>query len=222
MTGKFSWRDGRRVRCMVVLMAALALLACSRTVTVKVPPRVDLKGFATIGVVDFAARPPGELAGEATQRLLGQLQAAQPGARFLELGSREQVLREVGRSELDYRAVRAIGERYGVAAVLSGSVEVSEPRPDLALSPNLASVSAQAKIDGKMSAKLWESASGATVWTNSSWGSWSVGRVSIAGNGAASADFRHPQEQSNEIVMALIKALCGDFWPTYERRQASE
>jgi hypothetical protein len=209
----------RSLRLPLLLVAGLILMACARTVTVTVPPRVDLDTLPTIGVIDFAAQPPGELTQEATQKFLGNLQAAQPGVRLLELGSREQVLREVGHTELDFQAIRAIGAHYGVAAVLSGTVELSEPRPDLKISPNLTSVTAQAKIDGKMSAKLWETAGGATVWTNSSWGNWAVGGVSIANGGAASAGFRHPREKRNEVLMALIKALNGDFWPTYEKRR---
>jgi hypothetical protein len=209
----------RSLRLPLLLVAGLILMACARTVTVTVPPRVDLDTLPTIGVIDFAAQSPGELTQEATQKFLGNLQAAQPGVRLLELGSREQVLREVGHTELDFQAIRAIGAHYGVAAVLSGTVELSEPRPDLKISPNLTSVTAQAKIDGKMSAKLWETAGGATVWTNSSWGNWAVGGVSIANGGAASAGFRHPREKRNEVLMALIKALNGDFWPTYEKRR---
>lgn len=209
----------RSLRLPMLLVAGLTLLACARTVTVTVPPRVDLNTLPVIGVIDFAAQPPGELEHEATQKFLGNLQAAQPGVRLLELGSREEVLREVGRAELDFQAIRAIGANYGVAGVLSGTVELSEPRPDLKLSPNLTSVTTQAKIDGKMSAKLWETASGATVWTNSSWGNWSIGGVNITNGGAASAGFRHPREKRNEILMALIKALNGDFWPTYEKRR---
>jgi hypothetical protein len=209
----------RSLRLPLLLVAGLILMACARTVTVTVPPRVDLDTLPTIGVIDFAAQPPGELTQEATQKFLGNLQAAQPGVRLLELGSREQVLREVGHTELDFQAIRAIGAHYGVAAVLSGTVELSEPRPDLKISPNLTSVTAQAKIDGKMSAKLWETAGGATVWTNSSWGNWAVGGVSIANGGAASAGFRHPREKRNEVLMVLIKALNGDFWPTYEKRR---
>jgi len=203
----------------MLLVASLVLLACTRTVTVTLPPRVDLNTVSTIGVIDFHAQPPGELGQEATQKFLGNLQAAQPGVRLLELGSREAVLREVGRAELDFQAVRDIGARYGVAAVLSGTVELSEPRPDFKVSPNLTSVTAQAKIDGKMSAKLWETASGATIWTNSSWGDWSVGGVSISNGGTASAGFRNPREKRNEVLMALIKALNGDFWPTYQKRR---
>jgi hypothetical protein len=161
-------------------------MACARTVTVTVPPRVDLDTLPTIGVIDFAAQPPGELTQEATQKFLGNLQAAQPGVRLLELGSRDQVLREVGRTELDFQAIRAIGAHYGVAAVLSGAVELSEPRPDLKISPNLTSVTAQAKIDGKMSAKLWETAGAPSDQLLV--GELVRRRVSITDGGTASAD----------------------------------
>jgi len=207
---------------LILLGCVLFLPACAETVTVTVPPRVDLKAFPTIGVIDFEALSPGELEQEATQKFLGNLQGAQPGVRLLELGRRQEVLRQIGRSELDYQAIRALGEKFGVAGVLSGTIEMSEPRPDLKIAPSLTSVSAQAKIDGKMSAKLWETASGATVWTNSSWGSWSVGGVSLSGAGMPRADFSNPREKRNEILMALVKALNGDFWPTYEKRRVQD
>jgi hypothetical protein len=43
--------------------------------------------------------------------------------------------------------------------------------------------------------------------------------VSITNGGGASAGFRHPREKQNEILMSLIKALNGDFWPSYEKRR---
>lgn len=203
-------------------VAALAFFGCAETITVTVPPRVDLKAFPTVGVIEFAAQPPGTLGADATQKFLANTAAAQPGLRLLELGSRERVLKEVGRSELDHQAIKAIGQKYGVAAILSGTAELSEPRPDLSISPNLTSVTAQAKIDGKMSAKLWEAADGATVWTNSSWGSWRVAGLSIAEGGATGAVFRHPGEQRGKILMELVEALNGDFWPTYEKRKVAD
>jgi len=206
----------------VLLLGGLSLAACSKTVTVVVPPRVDLHAMQTVGVIDFAAQPPGDLTQEATQKFLGNLQAAQPGVRLLELGSREKVLHEIGRSDLDYQAIREIGAHYGIQALLSGTVELSEPRPDLKISPTLTAMTAQAKIDGKMSAKLWETSSGATVWTNSSWGDWAVGGVSITDRGTANVGYQDPREKRGEILMALIKALNGDFWPTYAKRKVEQ
>src|ERR1041384_7814415 len=61
---------------------------CSSTVLVSVPPRVDLKGYGTLGVVDFTSNSGGAGGARATQQLQEQIQAAQPGTRVIELGSR--------------------------------------------------------------------------------------------------------------------------------------
>jgi hypothetical protein len=207
---------------LLLLATALTLCGCAKTITVTVPPRVDLKAFSTIGLIEFDAQPPGELGPDATQKFLGNLQAAQPGVRVLELGSRDKVLYEVGMTDLDSLAVRAIGEKYGVEAVLSGSVELSEIQPDVRISSDLSALTAQVKIGGKMSGKLWESANGATIWTNSSWGSWSVAKINLAEGGTGSFSYRNPSEKRNQILMSLVRALNGDFWSTYETRKVEE
>jgi hypothetical protein len=215
-------RTARLNSPLLLLATALTLCGCAETITVTVPPRVDLKAFPTIGLIEFDAQPPGELGPDATQMFLGNLQAAQPGVRVLELGSRDKVLHEVGMVDLDPLAIRAIGEKYGVAAVLSGSVELSEVQPGIKLSSDLSALKAEAKIGGKMSGKLWDSANGATIWTNSSWGSWPVARMSLTEGGAGSFSYRNPSEKRNQILMSLIKALNGDFWSTYETRKVKE
>lgn len=207
---------------VLLLLLTMALFGCTRTVTVTVPPRVDLNAYPAIGVLGFTAQPAGELGEDATQKFLGNLQAAQPGVRLLELGSVEQVLAAVGHQELDFQAIRAIGRKYEVAAVLTGTVELSDIRPDIRLSPNLTAATAQAKVDGKMSSKLWETASGATVWTNSSWGSWQVAGITLSNGGATNVGYRHPKEKHDQILMALVRALNGEFWPTYEKRRIQD
>jgi hypothetical protein len=215
-------RTARLNSPLLLLATALTLCGCAKTITVTVPPRVDLRSFSPIGLVEFDAQPPGELGPEATQMFLGNLQAAQPGVQVLELGSRDKVLHEVGMADLDPLAIRAIGAKYRVAAVLSGSVELSEIQPGVKLSSDLSAVKAAVKISGKMRGKLWDSANGATVWTNSSWGSWSVAKISLTEGGVGSFSYRDPSEKRNQIFMSLIKALTGDFWSTYETRQVKE
>jgi len=196
----------------------LLLVACARTVTVALPPQVELAPYPTIGVIEFAAEP-GELGAAATQKFIGNLHAAQPGLRFLELGRRRELLREVGGADLDYRAIRAIGEKYRVAAVMTGTVELSEVRPDLTVAANLASISAKAKVDGRMSAKLWETTSGATAWSNSSWGvgPWRALLSAKAGwSKAASAiprssrtRFSWPWSRPQRRILAALRAAEG-------------
>ena len=217
-----SRQRARLIPPLLLLATALTLCGCAKTITVTVPPRVDLKAFPTIGLIEFDAQPPGELGPDATQMFLGNLQAAQPGVRVLELGSRDKVLREVGMADLDSLAIRTIGEKYGVAAVLSGSVELSEVQTDAKLSSDLSALTAQAKIGGKMKGKLWDSANGATIWTNSSWGSWPVAKISLTEGGAGSISYRNLSEKRNQILMSLITALNGDFWSTYETRKVKE
>src|SRR5262249_43077799 len=84
-----------------ILLAFLLMSGCSSTVLVTVPPRADLKGYGTLGVVDFTSNSGGAAGARATQQLQEQIQAAQPGTRFIELGSRDTVLAAVGRNQLD-------------------------------------------------------------------------------------------------------------------------
>lgn len=215
-------RTARLKSALLLLATVLALWGCAKTITVTVPPRVDLKAFPIIGLIEFDAQPPGELGPDATQKFLGNLQAAQPGVRVLELGSRGKVLHEVRMTDLDALAIRAIGEKYGVEAVLSGSVELSEIQPDVKLYSDLSALTAQVKIGGKMCGKLWDSANGATIWSNSSWGSWSVAKINLVEGGAGSFSYRDPSEKRNQILMSLVRALNGDFWSTYETRKVEE
>src|SRR5690348_5312713 len=107
----------RHIAGITMLGLLVALAACSsNTVLVPVPPRMDLKRYGALGIVEFASNEPGS-AGQATRRFQEQVQAAQPGTPFLELGNRETVLAAVGARELDAAALRKIGQKYGVRAL---------------------------------------------------------------------------------------------------------
>ena len=105
--------------------AVLALLAavtwgCSHThtVLVSVPPRVDLKPYGTIGIVEFSANGERALGAQATRQFQEQVQEAQPGTRFLELGNRDAVLAGIGARDFNPESLRRIGEKYRVNAVV--------------------------------------------------------------------------------------------------------
>lgn len=213
----------QRLRLSALAVVVLALAGCARTVTVTLPPRVDLANYPAIGLVEFTSRPP-RLGADATRKFIDNLHGAQPGIRILELGSQTTVLKEAGYEELDFKAIKAIGDQFGVAAVITGTVELSEPQSDVKFATDLKALSAnvKAKVDGRMSAKLWETASGATTWSNSSWGSWTVGGLSLGSNGSVSGGYNYPREKQDQILMALVRALNGEFWPSYEKRKVAE
>jgi hypothetical protein len=211
----------RGARLAMILIPLLALAGCGgKTVTETVSPRVDLKMFPVIGLLEFAGTPA-DLGPDSTQKFMSRIQASQPGLRILELGTMAQALEAVGHAELTPEAIKAIGKRFGVEAVFTGTVSFSELRPDIKFAPTLTSLSAQAKIDGKMGARLWDTANGATIWTNSSWGTWQVAGVSLSSLGASGVTIKTPAEQRDMILMELIRALDHDFWPTYVTRKVS-
>ena len=202
-----------------ILLAFFLLSACSSTVLVTVPPRVDLKGYGTLGVVDFTSNSSGAVGARATQQLQEQIQSAQPGTRFIDLGSREAVLAAVGRNQLDADAAKRIGKRYGVDAVFLGEIAYSDPKTDVRVN-DLAKLDAglRTEVKGDISARLVETASGASVWSNSGWVRRQVGRVNVSEQGiSGSMTKSDPRE---EMVPALVYQLTHDFRSTTERRPA--
>lgn len=89
----------------VVMLSLLAvLLGCSHTVLVTVPPRMDLRNYGTLGIVEFASNSDQAINAYATHQFQEHVQGAYPGTPILELGPREAVLESVGatRSRADY------------------------------------------------------------------------------------------------------------------------
>ena len=199
-----------------ILLAFFLVSGCSSTVLVTVPPRVDLKGYGTLGVVDFTSNY-GLGSARAAQQLQEQIQSAQPGTRFIELGSRETVLAAVGRNQLDADAAKRIGKKYGVDAVFLGEIAYSDPKTDIRVN-DLAKLDAglRTEVKGDISARLVETASGASVWSNSGWVRRQVGRVNVSEQGISGSMTR--SDPREEMVPALVYQITHDFRPTIERQ----
>src|SRR6266850_3134392 len=158
---------------------SLAMLwGCSSTVLVPVPPRVDLKSYGTLGIVEFGSNSERGINARATRQFQEQIQAAQPGTRFVELGSREELLAAFGGRQLDPAALKKIGEKYGVAAVFLGDIAYSEPRMDVKISDVYKlEGGVRAEVRGEISSRLMETGTGASVWSNSAWVRKQIGSV---------------------------------------------
>jgi hypothetical protein len=163
------------------LMIGLTLLAglaagCSsstRTVRVAVPPRVDLHGYRSVGLVTFTASADGSSADVermATDSFLREIQEAQPGIRVLELGREANVLASVHRSTWDAQTLRAVKESNGVEAILLGRVEITKAKPRVHVSASSIwkALDVHQDVNATMTARLLETDSAATMWTDSS------------------------------------------------------
>jgi hypothetical protein len=202
-----------------IVVAAL-LSACSRTVMVPVPPRMDLKGYGTVGIVDFNSNSERAISARATRQFQEQVQAAQPGTRFVELGERQQLLAAVGARQLDALSLRKIGEKYGVSAVFVGDIAYSEPRVDVKVT-DMAKLEGgvRAEMRGDISARLLETASGASVWSTSGWARRQVGSLKLSADYGVSGGMSQANPRE-EMVPTLVYEITHDFRPTYMRQPA--
>lgn len=202
----------------VGLLALLA--ACAKTVLVPVPPRVDLARYSTLGIVEFTTNYDRAYGARAAQKLQEQIQAAQPGTRFIELGDQDALLAAVGARQLDPAALRRIGEKYGVAALFVGDLKYSEPTVDVRVTDATkmqGSVRTEVKAD--ISSRLLETASGASVWTRSAWVRRQLADVKLSAERGVSGGVRdsNPREA---MAVALVQQITQDFRPTSVRRPA--
>jgi hypothetical protein len=204
---------------LVLLAAVLCGCSGSRTVVVPVPPRVDLKPYGTIGIVDFSSNAERATSVHATRQFQEQVQEAQPGTRFLELGTRDVVLSAVGARELDPATLRKIGQMYKVNAVFLGDVVYSEPTTDIKLSDiSRLQGGMRTELRGDMSTRLFETATGASVWARSAWAKRQLSnfRVSAEQGVTGSVSKTNPRE---DMVPSLVFQLTHDFRPSTARER---
>ena len=210
----------KRLHLIIMLLAAaIVVFGCSKRVTVEIPPRVDLHSFDVIGIVAFDSEAEGTLPSFATQRFIETMQRAQPGVLVLELGSAEELKEALGLDKLDFAAMQAIREQYGVEAVILGDLEVSDMRPNLDLSNMISSMSLSAEVDAALSSRMFETRRGATVWTSSTRRTDTVAHVGTNGNGSIRFDAKDPERAYGTLVDALVFDITRDFRVTYVTRK---
>jgi hypothetical protein len=209
-------------RYVASLLAALATLpGCSSTVVVSVPPRMELRSYGPLGVVQFASNSDGAIDVLATRQFQEQVQAAQPGTRLIELGSRQALLGAVGAAQLDADAARKIGAKFGVAAIFLGEIVYAEPTADVKVT-DLARLdgAVRTEIRGDISARLIEAASGASVWSSSAWARRQIGGVRVSADQGISASVSTKADPRRDMVPALVYQLTHDFRPSSVRQPA--
>ena len=207
------------VGVLVFFIGFLIIGGCSHTEKVVIPPKMDLRSYGTVGIIDFSSRADRELRQYVTQEYIQSLQSAQPGVRILELGEKDQVLKKVGMATLDTAAINAIGHVYHVDVLISGQLSVSEPKPNFRLSTTWQSMQAGADIEASLVMKLWETGSGVTLWTKSSRRTESVARLNADTGGNIGFGASDPKDAYAKLVPNLVYANTTDFRSRYEYRR---
>lgn len=210
----------RTYAAFVILLALVVQWGCSRTILVPVPPRMDLKSYGTLGIIEFASNSDPAISNYATQQFQEHVQGAYPGTPILELGNRETVLAAVGATQFDPDAITKIGKKYGVTAVFLGDLVYSEPKTDIRVTDiKRLEGGVRTEIRGDMSTKLMETQSGASVWSSSTWEKRQIGSVSLSTRRGVSATVGDSNPRK-DMVPALILHLTQDFRPKLVRQRA--
>lgn len=205
-----------------VLITTLLAACGGKKITVEVPPKIDLTSLGTIGVVAFDVESEEPLPGDLTLKVIQYLQSAQPGVPILELGNQTNLLREVGYDTLDTAAVKAIGKKYGVDTLLSGTLEVTRSQPDIKFGQDFASMSASSYVRGNFNARLRQTRSGATIWSNGAHGKWKLVGVDLSSGNIPSVDMNNAEDKYKKMLQELARVGTADFRKTYETREVQE
>jgi hypothetical protein len=210
----------RTYAAFVILLTLAVQSGCSSTILVPVPPRMDLKSYGTLGIIEFASNSDPAISNYATQQFQEHVQGAYPGTPILELGNRETVLAAVGATQFDADAITKIGKKYGVTAVFLGDLVYSDPKTDIRVTDiNRLEGGIRTEIRGDISTKLMETQSGASVWSSSTWEKRQIGSVSLSTRRGVSATVGDSNPRK-DMVPALILHLTQDFRPKLVRQRA--
>lgn len=210
----------RSYPALVMLLSLVVQWGCSHTVLVPVSPRMDLKNYGTLGIVQFASNSDPAINSYATQQFQKQVQGAYPGTAILELGNREAVLAAVGASQLDAEAITKIGQKYGVSAVFLGDIAYSGPTTNFRIGDiTKLNGGVRSEVRGDLFTKLMETKSGASVWSSTAWATRQIGRVSLSARHGVNATVGDDNPRK-AMVPVLIFHVTEDFRPKFVRQRA--
>ena len=212
-----------RQRIGFFIVVPLLLLGCSSTQTMRVgvPPRVDLRQYPAVGLVTFSSSgADAELERLSTQRFLQAVQEAQPGTHVVELGPETQVLASVHGRSWDAATLRAIKEAHGVDANVLGRLDVQKARPNVEFSSSsiFKALDVRADVKASLTARMVETASAATTWTDSSQLTTNVASANMNNRGRGTFGVRDPQDAYAGMVDHLVCDITDAFRVHYVTR----
>ena len=201
---------------VLVVAALLALVACGPKVML--PPKVNLRDYEVIGIIQFESTNEGGIGSYATREFMEAARRDQGMVRIVELGTEADLLAEVNRPWLDQTAFKQIGEKYSVRTVIVGELVISNIRPEIAITPGLSFMNFGAEVDASLAVKLVETTYGASVWSTSASATRKVGEVSIFGGKDFMFNARDPEKAYGELVDILVRKAVQDFQVRWERQ----
>ena len=196
----------------IFLLSACGLLLAS-CVSSLYPPAFDLTPLRRVGLATFTQdKAEGPLAVLATQQFLEEIFRWQR-VEVVELGPIQEALRSVGADRPDKAAYQAIGDRYGVAAVFTGRIRVSDIRPEVDILALVRHLSVRATFNVYLSATLTSADSGGVMWTDSVERRGEAAHIGVGPGGIFNFGLRDQEENYRRILKRMVYDITRDFRP---------
>lgn len=177
-------------------------------------PVMQLDGIEPIGLINFTSNAEGGIEQMATEKVVQYMRRDQTSIRILELGDMEDVLDAVDERELNFEAVKKIEDKYNCRTVMTGDLYVSDVKPNLDISFSYPYVAASADVKMTLKVKLYETQTGASIWSSSAWKKQELGQIKILkDNIRFNAD--NPEDAYGEIIRDIAWHVTRDFRYTY-------
>jgi hypothetical protein len=191
-------------------------IACGPKVLV--PPEIDLLPYENVGLISFSVEnAEGQLDEMATQLFLEEITRFQRGVQVIELGPLDEVLGKINKTSLDLEAMRAIGEYFGVASFFHGKIKISDVKPDVDIAALIKSLRVRASFNISMTARLFSTETGATLWTDSVFRKESLANMSMGQDQIPYFDVKDQDETYRLLVEQMVHELTRDFRPSKRR-----
>jgi len=191
-------------------------ISCSPKILVS--PEIDLLSYERVGLISFSIEnAEGPLDEMTTQRFLQEITRFQKGAQVIELGTLDEVLGQIDKTSLDQEALKAIGEHFGVTSFFHGKINVSDVKPHIDISALVRSLRVRASFNISITARLFSTETGATLWTDSAYRKGTLADMSIGEDRVPYFDVRDQDEAYKRLIERLIYELTRDFRPTKRR-----
>ncbi|MCK5833383.1 hypothetical protein KAH81_06910 [bacterium] len=200
----------------VLFIVSMFYVGCAPKVMV--PPKVDLKGYETIGLVEFDSNSEGNFSEYVTQEFLEAISEDQAGVKVIELGTEEELLSDLGLFSMGPDALKAMNRKYDIRTLITGNIDFSEPSADINGIPGLTSMGVEVNVSAILTVKMRDAETGATIWTSSSRAEREIADVGFTGN------FFHfgsenPDKAYGKLTDKLLRNATRDFRISYIRKR---
>lgn len=198
----------------LVLLSGCASAPPARQVWVG--PRVDLKPYEIIGMVEFTSASKGKLAGLTTRRFAEAARRDQNMIRMVDVGTKPAALASVGLAQWNAGSCRAVGRKHNARTLFVGTLTMSNVRPSVQLSALFKSGQVTAQVDATLEVEMIEAETGASIWSRSASATRTLGQVSVFGGKDFVFDADDPERAYGDLVDFLVSRVAADLQGSWQ------